>query len=150
MSIIEVEALAKTFRTRERAAGLAGSLRSFVAPRYREREAVKPISFSLEPGELLAFIGPNGAGKSTTIKMLTSISVVVDLDTIFSFGRGQDTFQNPIQFRLYSKNVTNEVTCYRLPVAKTRKGIPDDERCSMVQNILWQRLFTYVCSGSAC
>ncbi len=73
MSIIEVEALAKTFKTRERAAGLAGSLRSFVVPHYRLREAVKPISFSLEPGELLAFIGPNGAGKSSTIKMLTGI-----------------------------------------------------------------------------
>src|SRR5437763_8410113 len=73
MPIIEVERLAKTFRTRERAAGLAGSLRSFVAPQYREREAVKQISFSLEPGEILAFIGPNGAGKSTTIKMLTGI-----------------------------------------------------------------------------
>lgn len=73
MSIIEVETLAKTFKTRERAAGLTGSLRSFVAPHYRLREAVKPISFSLEPGELLAFIGPNGAGKSTTIKMLTGI-----------------------------------------------------------------------------
>src|SRR5438067_9275871 len=73
MSIIEVERLAKTFRTRERAAGLAGSLRSFVAPRYREREAVKQISFSLEVGEVLAFIGPNGAGKSTTIKMLTGV-----------------------------------------------------------------------------
>src|SRR6266568_1877918 len=73
MSSIEAEGLAKTFRSRERAAGLAGSLRSFVAPRYREREAVKRISFTLEPGELLAFIGPNGAGKSTTIKMLTGI-----------------------------------------------------------------------------
>lgn len=73
MSIIEVEGLGKTFRTRERAAGLVGSLSSFVAPRYREREAVKQISFSLEPGEVLAFIGPNGAGKSTTIKMLTGI-----------------------------------------------------------------------------
>ena len=73
MSIIEVEALVKTFKTRERAAGLSGSLHSFIAPRYRQREAVKPISFSLEPGELLAFIGPNGAGKSTTIKMLTGI-----------------------------------------------------------------------------
>lgn len=73
MPIIEVERLAKTFRTRSRPAGLAGSLRSFVAPQYREREAVKHISFSLEPGEILAFIGPNGAGKSTTIKMLTGI-----------------------------------------------------------------------------
>src|SRR5438876_2810184 len=73
MSIIEVEALAKTFRPRERAAGLTSSLRSFVAPHYREREAVKHISFTLEPGEILAFIGPNGAGKSTTIKMLTGI-----------------------------------------------------------------------------
>jgi ABC-2 type transport system ATP-binding protein len=73
MSIIEVESLAKTFRTRERPAGLLGSLHSFVAPHYREREAVRSISFSLEPGEVLAFIGPNGAGKSTTIKMLTGI-----------------------------------------------------------------------------
>ena len=73
MSIIEVNGLTKTFRTRERAAGLAGSLRSFVSPQYREREAVKPICFSLEKGEVLAFIGPNGAGKSTTIKMLTGI-----------------------------------------------------------------------------
>jgi len=45
MSIIEVNSLAKTFKTRERAAGLAGSLRSFVDPQYRQREAVQPISF---------------------------------------------------------------------------------------------------------
>jgi ABC-2 type transport system ATP-binding protein len=59
MSIIEVEALVKTFKTRERTAGLSGSLCTFIAPHYRLREAVKPISFSLEPGELLAFIGPS-------------------------------------------------------------------------------------------
>ncbi|GHO75189.1 sugar ABC transporter ATP-binding protein [Ktedonobacter sp. SOSP1-85] len=73
MPIVEVEQLAKTFRSRERASGLAQSLQSFVAPRYRTREAVKHISFALEAGEVLAFIGPNGAGKSTTIKMLTGI-----------------------------------------------------------------------------
>jgi ABC-2 type transport system ATP-binding protein len=73
MPIIEVEELTKTFRTRERAAGFRGSLRSFIAPKYRERQAVKPTSFTLDAGEVLAFIGPNGAGKSTTIKMLTGI-----------------------------------------------------------------------------
>jgi len=71
MAIIEVDNLTKTFSSRERAAGISGSLRSLVAPRYRTREAVKHIGFSLDAGEVLAFIGPNGAGKSTTIKMLT-------------------------------------------------------------------------------
>lgn len=35
--------------------------------------AVDGISFSIRPGERVAFIGPNGAGKSTTLKMLTGI-----------------------------------------------------------------------------
>jgi len=73
MPIIEVEELSKTFRMRDRAAGFKGSLSAFIAPRYRERQALKPTSFTLEAGEILAFIGPNGAGKSTTIKMLTGI-----------------------------------------------------------------------------
>lgn len=73
MPIIEVDDLVRTFSTRERAAGVMGSLHSLIAPRYQTREAVKGITFALEMGEVLAFIGPNGAGKSTTIKMLTGI-----------------------------------------------------------------------------
>lgn len=35
--------------------------------------AVSDLSFSLAPGESVAFLGPNGAGKSTTIKILCGI-----------------------------------------------------------------------------
>jgi ABC-2 type transport system ATP-binding protein len=73
MSVIQVNQLSKTFQTKRKAAGLAGSFRSLFQPEYSTVEAVRGISFEMESGELLGFIGPNGAGKSTTIKMLTGI-----------------------------------------------------------------------------
>lgn len=73
MAAIQVEGLCKVFAVKEKQAGLSGSIRSLFRPVYREKVAVKPIDFSVEEGEVLAFMGPNGAGKSTTIKMLTGI-----------------------------------------------------------------------------
>ena len=70
---VETRALRKVFRAKEKAPGLGASLRSMVAPRFREVEAVRGVDLRIEPGEVLAFIGPNGAGKSTTIKILTGI-----------------------------------------------------------------------------
>lgn len=73
MPAIEVHKLHKTFQTKRKAAGMRGSLRALFRPDYRTVEAVRGLSFEMEPGELLGFIGPNGAGKSTTIKILTGI-----------------------------------------------------------------------------
>jgi ABC-2 type transport system ATP-binding protein len=71
--IVTVSGLAKTFQVKQKAPGLAGSVRALWRPNKKEITAVSDINFSLESGEMLAFIGPNGAGKSTTIKMLTGI-----------------------------------------------------------------------------
>ncbi len=73
MSAIDVRNLSKLYRARVKEEGLNASFRALIRPSYKEVEAVKNISFSVEQGEILAFIGPNGAGKSTTIKMLTGI-----------------------------------------------------------------------------
>ena len=39
----------------------------------RRFEAVRGVSLTLSPGEVLAFLGPNGAGKTTTIKMIAGL-----------------------------------------------------------------------------
>lgn len=73
MPAIIVNRLNKTFRTKQKAAGLKASVRSLFQPKYKEVNAVRNLSFEMDAGELLGFIGPNGAGKSTTIKILTGI-----------------------------------------------------------------------------
>ena len=75
VSLIEVQALTKTYRQAVRQPGLRGAFRHLVHQRYTERVAVDHIDMSIERGETVAYVGPNGAGKSTTIKMLTGILV---------------------------------------------------------------------------
>ncbi|MGH1349106.1 MAG: ABC transporter ATP-binding protein [Nannocystales bacterium] len=58
MSILEVQDLRKTFT------------RGFSR---RKTEAVRGISFSVDPGQVFGFLGPNGAGKTTTIKILMGL-----------------------------------------------------------------------------
>ncbi|MFN8535744.1 MAG: ABC transporter ATP-binding protein [Dehalococcoidia bacterium] len=41
--------------------------------RFGAHEAVKAVTFAIQPGEIVGFLGPNGAGKSTTIRMLTGL-----------------------------------------------------------------------------
>jgi ABC-2 type transport system ATP-binding protein len=41
-----------------------------VTKNYGSVQALKDISFKVEPGEVVAFLGPNGAGKSTAIALM--------------------------------------------------------------------------------
>jgi ABC-2 type transport system ATP-binding protein len=40
---------------------------------YDGLEAVRDVTFSVNPGEILGLIGPNGAGKSTTLKIILDL-----------------------------------------------------------------------------
>jgi ABC-2 type transport system ATP-binding protein len=40
---------------------------------YEEVEAVRGVSFSVEPGEIFGLLGPNGAGKTTTVECLIGL-----------------------------------------------------------------------------
>lgn len=71
---VVVDRLNKWFAVnRPRRGGVGARLRDFVRPQTERVVAVDDLSFTVMPGERVAFIGPNGAGKSTTLKMLTGI-----------------------------------------------------------------------------
>jgi ABC-2 type transport system ATP-binding protein len=41
-----------------------------ISKKFDQFTAVEPLSFTIQPGEIVGFLGPNGAGKSTTLKMI--------------------------------------------------------------------------------
>ena len=53
--------------------GLQGTLQHFLRRRYRDVSAVRDVSFTIAPGEMVGFLGANGAGKTTTLKMLCGL-----------------------------------------------------------------------------
>lgn len=73
MPTVVVDHLSKTFKVPVREEGFVNSVKSLFRREYRQVEAVKDVSFSLEPGEIVGFLGPNGAGKTTTLKMLSGL-----------------------------------------------------------------------------
>jgi ABC-2 type transport system ATP-binding protein len=46
---------------------------SKVSKKYREIEALREISLTINEGEIFGYIGPNGAGKTTTLKILVGL-----------------------------------------------------------------------------
>ena len=81
-SIIQVNALEKTFKRFKDHKGYLGVLRNLFSRKFEIIHAVDNISFDITRGELVGYIGPNGAGKSTTIKMLTGLLVPTSGDVV--------------------------------------------------------------------
>ncbi len=148
---IEVENLTKVFQFSVKDQH-QGVIRNFFNPSKKIITAVDHISFSVEPGEALAFIGPNGAGKSTSIKMLTGILYPTDgsisvlglnpqkdrrklsyrIGTVFG-QRSQLIFNLPVRdsFRLFGK-------IYELPAKKILEREAELSRLFEIEDILDQ------------
>jgi ABC-2 type transport system ATP-binding protein len=71
---VQLDRVSKSFRVRRaRSGGLSARARDLFRPLTETVQAVDGLTFSIAPGERVAFIGPNGAGKSTTLKVLAGI-----------------------------------------------------------------------------
>jgi ABC-2 type transport system ATP-binding protein len=71
--IIEADGLTRTYKVFQKKDGLLGAFKGLYKREYKETRAVDGVSFTIEPGEVVAFLGPNGAGKTTTLKMLSGL-----------------------------------------------------------------------------
>lgn len=64
--------------------------------RFGETEALKGVSFEVQPGTVLGVLGPNGAGKTTTVRILTTL---LKPDSGTAEIEGIDVIANPAQAR---------------------------------------------------
>src|SRR2546430_8464008 len=99
---------------------------------YGPVTAIRDVSFSVAPGEIVGFVGPNGAGKSTTMRILSCFmpasggtAKVAGFDVFSeSMEVGRRTGCLPESARLYRDL---GVAAYLDFVAETR-GVPRGER----------------------
>ncbi len=77
---------------------------------YNGLEAVKDVTFSVNPGEILGLIGPNGAGKSTTIKVILDF-MKPDSGSVMLFGHSMtEATKNKIGYLPESKGLYKDLS----------------------------------------
>jgi ABC-2 type transport system ATP-binding protein len=67
-----------------------------VAVRYSRRPVLRDVSFTIGPGEIVAYLGANGAGKTTTMKVVTGLREPDYGRVLF---RGRDVGEAPLDWR---------------------------------------------------
>lgn len=84
---------------------------------FTGKPAVKDVSFTVNPGEIVGFLGPNGAGKTTTLRMALGL-IKPDSGSVSLFGRppGAQAFGRigflPEERGLYKKQTAREAIAH--------------------------------------
>jgi ABC-2 type transport system ATP-binding protein len=76
---------------------------------YAGIAAIRDVSFSVRPGQVLGYLGPNGSGKSTTVKLLTGLLEPTSGRVIY---RDQSIHDNLVEFRRILGFVPEEAHVY--------------------------------------
>lgn len=76
---------------------------------FRGIPAIRNVSFTVSPGEIVGFLGPNGAGKSTTVKIITGMLRPDDGRVLFE---GRDIRTEMVAFRSVIGYVPEEAHLY--------------------------------------
>lgn len=73
-TVIELNNLSKVYKLYERPRDrLVEALSPWGQKRHKQFSALKNVSFSVNPGEVVGVIGKNGSGKSTLLKIITGV-----------------------------------------------------------------------------
>ncbi|HRJ27588.1 MAG TPA: ABC transporter ATP-binding protein [Fimbriimonadaceae bacterium] len=107
---------------------------------YGDLVAVRDLSFTLEPGDILGFIGTNGAGKTTTIRM---VSTLLEPTSGTASINGFDIQRDPMGVRRLIGYMPDFFGLYDdvkaweyLDFFANIYGIPSKQRPSVIDNVL--------------
>ena len=102
---IEIRAVRKSFRRREREAGAPWWRREL-----KEKVALYPLDLVVEPGGVTGVLGPNGSGKSTLIRILGTL-LTPDSGTARVFG--WDVVRDALLVRGHVNRVSVEAAFFK-------------------------------------
>lgn len=100
-------------------------------------QAVRDVTFSVEPGEFFGLLGPNGAGKTTTIRLILDI-FKPDKGKVLIFGDAiSEEAKNLIGYLPEERGLYQDIPLARcLVYLATLKGLPTAEAQSRVDEYL--------------
>src|SRR5262250_3243118 len=107
---------------------------------YGPFTAIRDVSFSVAPGEIVGFLGPNGAGKSTTMRIL---SCFLPASTGSAKVAGFDVFRESMEVRKRIGYLPENVPLYTdmrvapyLDFVAEVKGVPRAARKKRVADVM--------------